>query len=44
VLRDVEGLSSRETAAAVGINVNLVRQRVFRARRMLRGRLRAHFG
>jgi RNA polymerase sigma-70 factor (ECF subfamily) len=44
VLRDVEGLSSRETAAAVGINVNLVRQRVFRARRMLRGRLRAHLG
>jgi len=44
VLRDVEGLSSRETAAAVGINVNLVRQRVFRARRMLRGKLRAHLG
>jgi RNA polymerase sigma-70 factor (ECF subfamily) len=44
VLRDVEGLSSRETAAAVGINVNLVRQRVFRARRMLRGRLRARIG
>lgn len=40
VLRDVEGLSSRETADAVGINVNLVRQRVYRARRMLRGRLR----
>jgi RNA polymerase sigma-70 factor (ECF subfamily) len=39
VLRDLEGLSSRETAAAVGINVNLVRQRVFRARRLLRRRL-----
>jgi RNA polymerase sigma-70 factor (ECF subfamily) len=42
MLRDLEGLSSRETAAAVGINVNLVRQRVFRARRMLRRRLYAY--
>jgi RNA polymerase sigma-70 factor (ECF subfamily) len=42
VLRDVEGLSSRETADAVGINVNLVRQRVYRARRMLRRRLRPY--
>lgn len=44
VLRDLEGLSSHETAAAVGITVNLVRQRIFRARQMLRGRLHAQLG
>lgn len=36
VLRDVEGLSGEETAAQLGIKLETVNTRLFRARRMLR--------
>jgi RNA polymerase sigma-70 factor (ECF subfamily) len=39
-LRDVEGLSAAETAAALGISVDAVKSRLHRAREALRGRLR----
>ena len=35
VLRDIEGLNQEETAAAIGINVTLVKVRLHRARMML---------
>jgi RNA polymerase sigma-70 factor, ECF subfamily len=39
VLRDLEELDTEETAAILGVDVDLVRQRVHRARLMLRARL-----
>jgi RNA polymerase sigma-70 factor (ECF subfamily) len=39
VLRDIEGLNQEETAAALGINVTLVKVRLHRARMMLQKNL-----
>ena len=39
VMRDVEGLSTSETAASLGISEDLVKQRLHRARAMLRENL-----
>lgn len=39
VLREVEGLSTAETAEALGLNVDVVKTRLHRARAMLRGAL-----
>src|SRR5262249_7954550 len=39
VLRDLEGLDSEETAALLGVDAALVRQRLHRARLMLRRKL-----
>jgi len=44
VLRDVEGLSSEETAAALGDSVASVKSRLHRARMALREVLTRHFG
>ena len=44
LLRDVEGLSSSETAGALGISVPNVKVRLLRARLMLRERLTREFG
>ena len=44
VLRDVEGLSTAETAEALGITENNVKVRLLRARLMLRERLTRVFG
>jgi RNA polymerase sigma-70 factor (ECF subfamily) len=44
VLRDLEGLSTDDTAAALGITGELVRQRVHRARLALRARLTSLVG
>jgi len=44
LLRDVEGLSSTETAEALGISVPNVKVRLLRARLMLRERLTRQFG
>ena len=44
VLRDVEGLSTAETAAALGISEANVKVRLLRARLMLRERLTRQFG
>jgi RNA polymerase sigma-70 factor (ECF subfamily) len=44
VLRDVEGLSTEETATALGIGISNVKVRLLRARLMLRERLTRHFG
>ena len=44
VLRDVEGLSTAETAEAMGISISNVKVRLLRARLMLRERLTRHFG
>jgi len=38
-LRDIEGLNVRETAAALGVNENIVKVRLHRARMMLQKRL-----
>ena len=43
VLRDVEGLSTEETAAAVGISVPAVKSRLLRARLKLRQKLNRYF-
>ena len=43
LLRDVEGLSHRETAATLGLSVVNVKARLHRARLFLRKRLDAHF-
>jgi RNA polymerase sigma-70 factor (ECF subfamily) len=40
VLRDVEGLSTAETAAALDVNVSVVKMRLSRARRFLRTELK----
>jgi RNA polymerase sigma-70 factor (ECF subfamily) len=44
VLRDLEGLDTEETARITGLEVALVRQRLHRARLMLRARLTAIVG
>jgi RNA polymerase sigma-70 factor (ECF subfamily) len=44
LLRDVEGLSTEETAEALGITVSNVKVRLLRARLMLRERLTRVFG
>lgn len=44
LLRDVEGLSTQETAEALDISVANVKVRLLRARLMLRERLTRHFG
>lgn len=43
VLRDVEGLSNEEAAAAVGDSVSSVKSRLHRARMVLREQLTRHF-
>lgn len=44
VLRELEGLSIEEVAAAMDIPAATVKTRAFRARKLLRGRLEAEFG
>jgi RNA polymerase sigma-70 factor (ECF subfamily) len=44
LLRDVEGLSTRETAEVLEISVSNVKVRLLRARLMLRERLTRRFG
>ena len=44
VLRDIEELSTEETAAALDMTVNAVKTRLHRARQALRGLLDPHFG
>jgi RNA polymerase sigma-70 factor (ECF subfamily) len=43
VLRDLEGLDTAETAAALGIGVDAVKMRLHRARQALRSLLEPHF-
>jgi RNA polymerase sigma-70 factor (ECF subfamily) len=43
VLRDVEGLSTEETASALGLSVPAVKSRLLRARLQLRERLSRYF-
>jgi RNA polymerase sigma-70 factor (ECF subfamily) len=43
VLRDVEGLSTEETAEALGLSIPAVKSRLLRARLQLRERLSRHF-
>jgi RNA polymerase sigma-70 factor, ECF subfamily len=43
VLRDVEGLSTEETADALGLSIPAVKSRLLRARLQLRERLSRHF-
>jgi RNA polymerase sigma-70 factor (ECF subfamily) len=43
VLRDVEGLSTEETAAALDLSVPAVKSRLLRARLQLRERLGRYF-
>jgi RNA polymerase sigma-70 factor (ECF subfamily) len=44
VLRDVEGLSTEETAEALGLSIPAVKSRLLRARLQLRERLNRYFG
>ena len=44
VLRDVDGLSTEETAEALGLSVPAVKSRLLRARLQLRDRLTRYFG
>ena len=44
VLRDVEGLSTEETAETLGLSVPAVKSRLLRARLQLRERLTRYFG
>lgn len=44
VLSDMEGLSDKEIAAAVGLTVSAVKTRLHRARLFLRGKMAAHLG
>ncbi|MCL5103955.1 MAG: sigma-70 family RNA polymerase sigma factor [Armatimonadetes bacterium] len=44
VLRDVHGLSYEEVAKAADLSVDVVRTRIARARRMLRGKLAPYLG
>jgi RNA polymerase sigma-70 factor (ECF subfamily) len=43
VLRDVEGLSTEETADALGLSIPAVKSRLLRARLQLRERLTKYF-
>jgi RNA polymerase sigma-70 factor, ECF subfamily len=43
-LRDVDGLSTEETAAALGLSIPAVKSRLLRARLQLRERLTRYFG
>ena len=43
VLRDVDGLSTEETAEALGLSVPAVKSRLLRARLQLRERLSRYF-
>ena len=43
LLRDIEGLSTRETAEALGLSIPAVKTRLMRARLALRERLSAYF-
>jgi RNA polymerase sigma-70 factor (ECF subfamily) len=43
ILRDVEGLSTEETADALGLSVPAVKSRLLRARLQLRERLTKYF-
>jgi len=43
VLRDVEGLSTEETAEALGLSIPAVKSRLLRARLQLRERLNKYF-
>jgi len=43
VMRDIEGLSTQETADALGLSVSAVKSRLMRARLKLRERLSAYF-
>ena len=44
VLRDVEGLSTEETAESLGLSIPAVKSRLLRARLQLRERLNRYFG
>ena len=44
MLRDVEGMSTSETAESLGINEDTVKTRLFRARAQLRRHLTAQIG
>jgi RNA polymerase sigma-70 factor, ECF subfamily len=44
VLSDLEGLSDKEIAAAVGLTVSAVKTRLHRARLFLRGNLAVQLG
>lgn len=44
VLREIEGLSASETAAAMGISEDNVKQRVFRGRELIRDQIEARTG
>jgi RNA polymerase sigma-70 factor (ECF subfamily) len=44
VLRDVEGLSTAETASCLGINAETVKTRLHRARALLRNHITARIG
>lgn len=44
VMRDVEGLSTAETASSLGVSTDLVKQRLHRARNLLRDNLFRHAG
>ena len=43
VMRDIEQLSTEETATALGLGIPALKARLFRARSMLRGTLSPHF-
>ena len=43
VLRDIEGLSTQETAETLDLSVSAVKSRLMRARMALRERLTAYF-
>lgn len=44
ILSDLEGLSDKEIAAALGLTVSAVKTRLHRARLFLRGKMAAHLG
>jgi RNA polymerase sigma-70 factor (ECF subfamily) len=44
LLRDIEGLDTAQTAAALGLGVDAVKMRLHRARQALRSLLEPHFG
>jgi RNA polymerase sigma-70 factor (ECF subfamily) len=44
LIRDVDGMSTEETAEALGLSIPTVKTRLHRARMALRGAIGAHFG